>query len=166
MKKIIALFLLTIFTLYSIAMPSLAFEEKPIFSRNDQVAEVIYFDDGSRLEISYPQVIDSAYTTSSTTKTVTCDKDVTYKDSDGNLDWKYTLTGSFSYTSGVSSTCTKATYTTKIYDDSWSFSDCAATKSGNKAIGTGKCKDTFLFVTLKTYNIDISLTCDKYGNIT
>ena len=166
MKKVIISFILVITMFCSIAMPTMAYEITPVASQNDQIAEVIYFDDGSSLEISYPRVTESAYTTYSTAKTVTCDKDATYRDSDGNLEWIYTLTGTFSYTYGVSSTCTKASYTQTIYDDSWSFSDGSATRSGNKAIGKGTFTGKILFITFKTCNVDISLTCDKYGNVT
>ena len=67
---------------------------------------------------------------------------------------------------GKSSTCIDASYTQTIYESDWTFSDGAAIKSGNTAIGNGNFKLKFFFVTVQTYEIDISLTCDVYGNVT
>lgn len=166
MKKIFISFLLTIAVLCTTVIPVTAEETTPDISQNKEYSSIVYFEDGSVLEISAPHIVKISLAPLATAKTITASRAATYKDSDGVLQWKYTLTGTFSYTSGVSSTCTKASYTYNVYDSGWSFSDGAATKSGNKATGTGTFKFKVLFVTLKTYNINISLTCDTYGNVT
>ena len=66
---------------------------------------------------------------------------------------------------GVSATCTNATYTQTINDGYWHFSDGNAYAENNVAHGLGTFKKKVLFITLKTYNIDISVTCDAYGNL-
>lgn len=129
-------------------------------------AQVIYFEDGSYLTISPAVVVEENSNTRASTLTKTGTKNATYTKSNGDLAWKYTLTATFSYVSGTSSTCTSASYTKNIYDTSWEFSNGSATKNGNKATGKGTFKDKFLFVTTQTHNVDISLTCDTYGNLT
>lgn len=124
------------------------------------------YEDGSMLTLSPIQTGENSISTYATAKTITADRVASFTDGDGKLCWEYTLYGTFSYVYGTSSTCTKASYTQNIYDSGWDFSNGSATKSGNKAIGKGTFKKSFLFVTIKTYDIDISLTCDIYGNVT
>ena len=52
-----------------------------------------------------------------------------------------------------------------IYDSSWTFSNGSATRSGNTAYGKGHYTKKVLFITTKNYDVDISVSCDKYGNI-
>lgn len=128
---------------------------------------IIYLDDGSyittelREEIS--DVSDSVLRSVSLTKKGS--KTVTYYDNNGNISWKYILTGEFSVVEGMSAICTNSTYTENIYDNDWSFSNGSATKSVNVAYGVGTFKKKLLFITTKTVNIDISITCDANGNL-
>lgn len=132
----------------------------------DNGTEIIYFDDGSYITITPVIVIDESANTRASAVSKTGSKVASYTDSDGNVDWKYTLTATFSYVSGSSSTCTSASYTKTIYDSSWEFSNGSATKSGNKATGKGTFKDKVLFVTMQTKDVNITITCDTYGNLT
>ncbi len=167
MKKAVFCVLLIITTLLSSTLPAFANESAPVTAQTNDGSTVTVFADGSVLLVSPVYTIDDqSITTLATSTTLSRGKDVTYTDSNGNLEWKYTLTATFSYVSGVSSTCTKASYSQTINDSSWSFSDGSATKSGNTAYGKGTFKHKVLFITTKTYNIDISMTCDKYGNVT
>lgn len=93
-------------------------------------------------------------------------KYVTRQDSNGNIVWRYGLTATFSYIPGVSSTCTNATYSVENNSSIWSFSDGSTSISGNVAHGYGKFERKLLgLIVLETNNIDISLTCDTYGNL-
>ncbi len=171
MKKIFA-FITVLVMLFSCAvLPVSAEETSPVAVQriqNPDGTTVIYYDDGSTLTISPVQITTqiSAYSTDSTEKKLSANRSATRKDSDGNIIWKYTLYGTFTYVPGVSSVCTAATYRYEINDDAWSFSDGSATKSGNMAIGKGVFKRKTLFITTNTANIDISLTCYIYGNVT
>ena len=86
-------------------------------------------------------------------------------DSDGNLQWDYTLVGAFRVTSGESAVCTASTYSYKIYDDHWSLTDHTNSFSGDTAYSTATFKRKVLFVTTNTFIINAHLTCDKNGNL-
>ncbi len=170
MKKIFA-FITVLVMLFSCAVLPVSAEETSFEevqrTQSPDGTTVIYYDDGSTLTISPVQITQiSAYSTDSTEKKLSANKSAMRKDSDGNIEWEYTLYGTFTYVPGVSSVCTATTYRYEINDDAWSFSDGSATKSGNKAFGKGVFKRKTLFITTDTVNIDISLTCDIYGNVT
>ncbi len=123
-------------------------------------AEMIYFEDGSYIEVV---VIESDETfLTYATKTKTGDKVLSYKDSDGNLKWKVTLTGTFTYT-GSSSTCTASTISYNVYDDNWKMKEATASKSGNKAIGDVTAKRYLLGIPVQTVEETITLTCSASG---
>ncbi len=128
---------------------------------------IIYLEDGSYITTELREEIfvvnDSVLRSESLTKKGS--KTVTYRDSNGNVDWEYILSGEFAFVEGVSAICTNATYTVHIYNDDWSFSNGSATKSSNVAYGVGTFKKKLLFITTKTVNIDISITCDVNGNL-
>ena len=165
MKRIIlSVFILPIALLTNVLSVH-AVEEISFDAQTGSKASVVYFDDGSRLVISpvYESKDDSSIKTAA--NTVTKSREVYCEDSNGNLEWKYTLTATFSYNYGVSSTCTSSSYTQTIYDDKWSFSDGSATRSGNTAYGKGHYVKKEWFVVIKNVDIDISLSCDIYGNV-
>lgn len=161
MKKVFAFCLAVICLAVQFSLPVMA-ETTAVEGQ----AQVIYFEDGSYLTISPVTIIEETTNARATASTKTGAKDVTRTKSNGDLAWKYTLTATFSYVSGTSSTCTSASYTKNIYDTSWEFSNGSATKSGNVATGKGTFKDKVLFVTTQTQNINITITCDTYGNLT
>ncbi len=169
MKKIIICLLLVSIVFSTLSFCTFADEDQNTNAvqtvKASDGSTITYFDDGSFLTVSPVREIGSSVATYATDKTASGSKDVTFTDANGNLDWTYTLTATFSYVYGVSSTCTSASYTKEIYDNDWSFSDGSATKSGNVATGKGKFVCKVLFITFKTYNIDISITCDIYGNL-
>ena len=169
MKKILVSTLLVVI-LFSFATPSVyaedSFPEIKSVNYAGTGETTVCYDDGSVLTISPVRVSEADTQLLATSKTLTADRSASYTDSNGVLQWEYTLIGHFSYVYGVSSTCTGASYTQEIYDYGWKFSDGAATTSGNTAIGNGIYKLKFLFITEKKYIIDISITCDVYGNLT
>ena len=166
MKKRIFSILLTVLFVFTLT-PSV-FAANDIALDNQNTTEIIYLDNGSYITITLiTQDISplSLESTNSTSFTKTGNKVVTCNDKNGNLEWEYTLFAEFSVVEGVSATCASATYTHAIYNNDWSFSNGNATKSGNTAYGVGTFKRKVLFVTTNTSNIDISISCDVYGNL-
>lgn len=100
----------------------------------------------------------SSYTKSGTkTRTMTNDK--------GEELWKFTLNGTFSVNSGVSATCTSASHSFKITNTAWQNETATSSKSGNKATGYGKFIRKILFITVETREANLTITCDKNGNL-
>lgn len=81
-----------------------------------------------------------------------------YYDSNNNLGWKYSLTGTFSVNYGVSATCTGATAGLSIYNSAYSLDSEKHFYFGPTATGTIKIK---YFGHVKSATV--SITCDKYG---
>ncbi len=169
MKKVLACFLTVLFLLSSAVFTVSAEESDDVnisrIVKSEDGTTVTYFEDGSTLTLSSARRIESPVAPCATAETVSGNKVATFTDSSGNVEWKYTLTASFSYVKGSSSTCTNASYTKEIYESMWSFSNGSATRSGNSANGKGKFVYKILFITGKTCNIDLSITCDTYGNL-
>lgn len=159
--------MLSVLLLFLLILPVNAETGEPIAETavyNDDGSSIICFSDGSKLSISAVKTTDAPFSTCVTAHRYS--REATYSDAGGDLQWKYVLTGDFTYEYGKSSACINAYYTQEMYNSSWSFSDGEAIKSGNMAIGKGVYKLKMLFITVKTFNIDISLTCDVYGNVT
>lgn len=134
------------------SMPVHASEEEIVTS-----SVVEYFDDGSYAVITITEDINnSRASVKSGTKTYT------YSNSDGETQWTYKITGTFSYT-GSSSTCTAVSDSYTISNDNWHMSSHSCSKSGNKASGTVTMKYKVLGITTKTVSKDVSLTCSATG---
>ncbi len=119
---------------------------------------VEYFEDGSYIVTELETSGISTFATSTTTKT----KYSSYYNSDGDLEWRVYLTGTFTYT-GSSATCTKATKSYKIYDDHWKVTSSSASKSGNKATGNFTVKRYLAGIPIRTVNKSLTITCSKTG---
>lgn len=165
MKKILLSSFLAVIMLCAMVLPAYASEAVPESVQNSDGFTVIYYDDGSCITISPVYVSESEVSARASTQTKTGSRDVTFTDTNGNVEWKYTLSATFSYVYGSSVSCTSSTYKNNIYDSSWTFSNGSATRSGNTAYGKGHYTKKVLFVTTKNYDVDISVSCDKYGNI-
>ncbi len=101
---------------------------------------IIDLEDGSRLIISAVYESENDSSAKAATNTVTKSREVYREDPAGNLEWKYTLTAT--------------------------FSNGSASKSGNAAYGKGHYTKKALSIEIKNIDVDISLTCDVYGNVT
>jgi len=168
MKKTIILILSISLLLSSVIFPVHAADvpDAEYILETADGTKVIQLKDGGKITLTTTDYVDdSIVTRAATANTTGKSREVKYTNNSGDVEWVYTLSAVFSYTPGVSSTCTNATYSEEIYDSSWHFSDGAATRSGNTAYGVGTFKHKVLFITTATYNIDISLTCDTYGNV-
>ncbi len=87
-------------------------------------------------------------------------KSYTHRNSGGTAIWKVTVTGTFTYNYGVSSTATGATATVNIYSGNAAFQSKNAWTSGNTAWASG----TVVYDTVSTTR-SVSISCDKYGNL-
>lgn len=154
------------FATFLIVILLLALSLMPISATpsDDVTSEIIYLENGDYIEIS-PIRITENKTRSTTALTASGERDVTYYDSNDEIEWQYVLTATFTYEPGVSATCTRATYSNTINDNNWTFSNGAATKSGNMAYGVGTYVKKILFITVETYDINIDIMCDTYGNL-
>lgn len=162
-KYIISVFLFPICLLF-FSLPAHAAVEMPIHTAENKETSVIYLENGGRIVLS-PVYETNCASVAGAVNTVTRSRDVSYSSPNGTLEWKYTLTATFSYEYGVSSTCTDATYTQTIYNSAWSFSNGSASRSGDTAYGKGHYQKKELFVVLENIDVDVSISCDIYGNV-
>lgn len=135
MKRLSALLLCCLFVFGCLNITSFA---------SDVNESIVYFDDGS-----YLVTIITESTTARATKTKSGTKDLTYYDSNDNLEWRITLTGSFSYT-GSSATCTSSSISYDILETSWKIPTALSSKIENKAIGDIVAKYYVLGIPTKT----------------
>jgi len=138
-------------------------EEKNIVSQ-----ETIYYEDGSYVVIILYENTNtnkSDYSINSTIYEIAASRDVIRYNSNDTIAWKYTLTGYFRINPGLWSVCYNATYSYIINTFGWSFSNGSATCSEITAYGKGTFTDKFLFIVISTVVIDISVSCDPYGNL-
>ena len=94
----------------------------------------------------------------------TYDKEYYYIDSNNNTLWKATLTATFTY-NGVTATCTAVSCSTTIYNSNWHENSVNTYPSGAAAIADVSMVRKFLFITIETVNINITMLCDKDGNV-
>ena len=167
MKKITISIILILVMFFSLSVNALADNISQATAGSDNDSTVILYEDGSRLTIirSTGDTTPCGYA-STDSNTVSKRIEAKFENSGGEVEWIYTLYATFSYLTGVSSVCTHAYYEQTIYQGNWTFSNGAATKSGNTARGTGNYIKKFLFITSKDIDIDLTMTCDKYGNVT
>ena len=160
MRKALVCVVMSLSLILSAILPAFAYD--PIDYTDDTVT-ITYIGDGYYIvtEISSDPIIQRSSSFTKTANTV-----VTVYNANDEIACQYTLFGEFQVVSGVSVVCTSATYTQNIYDTGWSFSNGQATKSGATAYGVGKFTKKVLFITTKEIEIDISFTCDIYGNVT
>ena len=119
---------------------------------------VEYFDDGSYIVITVAEQETALFATS----TKSGSKFVNHYNSDDEKQWTVTIRGTFSYT-GTSSTCTAASVTYEIYNDSWRMKSATASKSANTATGDFTCKLYVLGIPVKTVEQTVTLSCSKTG---
>ena len=164
MKKLITVFLIIIFGLFLLGNKNIVnVNASEIDENNDLISsEIIYHENG---DYSIVKVYEDKSLAIATTYTVTGKTKVENYSKSDNLLWTYTLTGYFEVNEGISVTCYNATFSKTIEHSGWSFSNGGASYSGNTAYGVGKFKYKILFVTVQTYNIDITVKCDVNGNI-
>lgn len=132
-------------------------------------SEVIYFDDGSYIVnqlYGSNYTFSDNYTTSETNSSIIIGaRSFIMYDPKGSVLWEYKVIGHFAVDLGVSSSCYFANYEQTIYNPVWHFSNGLSGFYSNTAYGKGTFKHIVLLITLKTVNVDISVSCDVYGNL-
>ena len=164
MKKLISIALVLTLTLCTFSFCVSATSEDT-FDREKVIRRTVeYFSDGTVMETVITEEA-SVNTARATQYTKSGTKSNTLKNADGDVLWSFTLRGQFDVVEGVSSVCTLAKHSYNIYDNSWSLDSASTSKSANKAIGNATFKKKVLFVTTDTKSFTLTLTCDKYGNL-
>lgn len=120
--------------------------------------ETIYFEDGSYMTV---EVITKGIRASGS---VSGSKPYTYYGKNGTVQWKATLSGSFTYTDS-SATCTSSSVDVTVYDSSWYTISKSASKSGSKATASVTMGEKLAGVTVTKVPISLAMTCDKNGNL-
>lgn len=162
MKKIISISVaILLFTL----LPLSVFASSNQTTALTEQKYITYLDDGSYY-VTTITTNSAALTTAAATSdsSVSADKTKEYYNSSGTMLWKVVLKGKFTY-NGTSSTCTSASYSVTIYDNAWYKYSGNAYTSGNKALADVVMKQKFLGVVVATKNVNLTLACDKNGNL-
>lgn len=126
----------------------------------EENTEITYFEDGSYL-VKTITTEKSARAASTISGAV----DAKYYNASDELRWVVTLSGTFSYTSGVSSSCTSASISATAYGGGWSCSTKNANASGNSAVGSATMIRKVLGIQVDSIPVSLTLSCDKYGNL-
>lgn len=160
MKKILSVLtaVLIFFT-----FPAAVFANNNI-NTNTTTEEIEYFSDGSYMVTTTETEADNGIALFAAASTKTASKTTKYYDASGDLDWKVTLTGTFSYT-GSSATCTKASTSYTIYDSDWKVTSAKATKSGRTATGDYTVKRYTFGLPLQSKSGTIKISCSNTGVI-
>lgn len=132
---------------------------KEPFAEESVHRSVIYYSDGSRDEITLelmPQGKERS--------TITASKNREHYTSSDVLVWRVKLTATFTY-NGTSSSCTNAYTTVNFYESGWSTVTNTTNYSGNTATNTVVLAKKILGITVPMANVNLSLSCDKNGNL-
>lgn len=163
MKRIITLLLTALFALSSLVCTTLAAEMKETSiiktELSDDGIERLWYADGGRLEI-----ITEVFRDLTASNSITGYRTYQKKDSSGTLEWKATLTATFTYT-GTTSSCTGASCAVTIYKSNWYVVSNITTRSANTATTHLTMGYKVLGTTLYTRSYTITLSCDANGNL-
>ena len=121
-------------------------------SQNMQTVE--YLEDGSYIVTELEVTPAVARTARSYTKKST------YYTASNTAVFAVSLTGNFNYTYNVSCTATSQSVSVSIYDNSASYVTKTSSRSGATVYGSGT-----VYYLGKNRTLSLSITCDKYGNI-
>lgn len=93
---------------------------------------------------------------------------VTYHDGNDNKDWVVTITAVFLVCPACaqSGMCQSSDLSAEIFDTSWGMYNVDERCMSNNAYGACSMKNKIFGITTKTVNIELILTCDRYGNVT
>lgn len=153
-KKFISL---VIALLLILSIPFTAFAQE----NENKIVSIEYFDDGSYLIV---ELVEEEVPLTRATSPKSGTKTYTYISSTDKVLWIATLNGSFTYT-GTSATCTSASVSYKIYDDSWKCTSAVASKSGRTARGDFVFKKYVLGIPIKTIEKSLTISCSNTGTL-
>lgn len=157
MKKLLSIILTTVLLVSLFSLTAYAQSPEIVISETTE-----YFEDGSSITTTITQIASNNLTRA--TKTITGSKTKTVKNSDGDVLYKFKVTGTFLVNEGVSATCTAVSCSASDLASGWTLDSSTKSKSGNKATATGVFKYTVLFVS-KTQETTATLSCDKNGTL-
>lgn len=120
---------------------------------------VVYYADGSYMITTVTEIPTRA------ANTKTASKSNVYYNEDNELQWKITVTGTFSY-DGTTAQCTQVSGTTTIENTTlWKLDSESPSKSGATSTYSVVLAKKFLGISYKKETHSVSLTCDKNGNL-
>ncbi len=154
MKKIISMFTIAVLLF---AFPLNVFANDNVSTIQIRDGYVEYFEDGS---YNLVQITDSESISRATG--VKKDKTVAHYNSDNEIEWYVTITGTFNY-NGSTASCTNAVTSYKIYNDRWKVTASSASRSGATARGDFTLKRYLMGIPTKTVDKTVTLTCSKTG---
>lgn len=121
---------------------------------SDTKSTIEYLDDGSYIITEWETIPTATRSVSSKTKTST------YYSSSGSAIFSVSLTGNFTYTSGVSAKATSQSVSVTVYSDSASYVTKSSSRSGASVYGSGT-----VYYAGRNRTLSLQMTCDVYGNI-
>lgn len=160
MKKFFT-FILAVTILCCSIIPSVSAETNALDSTYETSSYTEYFEDGSYTVTTIKQ----SPTGRASTYTIIGNKHVDLYNSKDEIQWAYTLIGTFVVNQGVSAVCTESTYSSVVYEKSWSLTAHDNSYSNNIARGTATYKKKVLFITTNTHDIEAAIGCDVNGNV-
>ena len=121
---------------------------------SDTKSTIEYLDDGSYIITEWETAPTATRSVSSKTKTST------YYSSSGSAIFSVSLTGNFTYTSGVSAKATSQSASVTVYSDSASYVTKSSSRSGAPVYGSGT-----VYYAGRNRTLSLHMPCDVYGNI-
>lgn len=152
MKKVLS-FLFVVLIVFGVSINA--------YASYDNITTVEYFEDGSCIETI---IVVKEYISTYATQVKKVEKSISYKDDDGIVCWKATLTATFRYT-GSSATCTESDVTYTVSNSKWKITSATASKSGNTATADVTAKRYTLGIPVETLNRTITMTCSANGTV-
>lgn len=127
------------------------------------VSETVkYLEDGSSIITSvYEEVVQPR----SKLYTKTASKVDRYVSTEGEIVWSLTVHGEFRVIEGASVSCVSASCSSQVFHENWSCTQKSAAPSGSQAVANGQFQKTLLGIVLDTENVNVTLSCDPYGNL-
>lgn len=153
MKRKFSGFLLVIVLLYAM-LPQYALAAETA----DDPAEIVALENGDYIVVTIEEFDTRA------TQLKSGNKKYTYTNNSGEVEWIITLYGTFTYT-GSTSTCTASSVDVTINASKWYVVSETESKSGNTAKADVTMGRKFLGITVEKIDNNITLTCDKNGNL-
>lgn len=121
---------------------------------SDTKSTIEYLDDGSYIITEWETAPAATRSVSSKTRTST------YYSSSGSAIFSVSLTGNFTYTSGVSAKATSQNVSVTVYSDSASYVTKSSSRSGASVYGSGT-----VYYAGRNRTLSLQMTCSIYGNI-
>lgn len=173
MKKFLLVVLAVIFFISSVpasagSNSSPSFESQRIIVYNPETkcyeeitaSSITTLPDGRQLIIS--DILNLSFSKAS--GGVTSSKSYYFVNNNNVLEWRVTLTASFTF-DGTSATCTSASSVTTVYQGNWSESSNNTYPSYNSAIAQVTVVRKVLFIVVETQNVFLTITCDGNGHV-